>query len=103
MQLLEWLTTVISNFLEIHLKLELHPKKIIFRKFDWGIDFLGYIVLPYYILPRTKTKRRIFRKLKEKIGEKNFEQSVQSYLGYLNHASSYKLTHEIKNLTWLRF
>lgn len=50
----------ISTFLEEKLKLELHPKKIIFRNLYWGIDFLGYIILPHYILPRIKTKRRIF-------------------------------------------
>ena len=59
--------------------------------------------MPHYILPRTKTKRRIFRKLEEKIGEKNFEQSLQSYLGYLSHASSYKLAQEIKNLRFSGF
>ncbi len=36
------------------------------RKLEWGIDFLGYIVLSHYRLPRVKTKRRIFKKLKEK-------------------------------------
>jgi hypothetical protein len=43
------------------------------RKLDWGIDFLGYIVLPHYLLPRTKTKRRIFRKLREKINFSNYK------------------------------
>ena len=87
----------ISEFLQNHLKLELHPNKIILRRLDWGIDFLGYVVLPHYILPRTKTKRRIFKKLKMKINDDNFNQSFQSYLGYLSHANSYKLIQELKN------
>lgn len=91
----------IREFLEKELELELHPNKIIFRELDWGIDFLGYIVLPHYILPRTKTKKRLFKKLKEKIGEENFDQSLQSYLGYLTHANSFKLTQKLKNQVWL--
>lgn len=91
----------ISIFLRKELKLELHPDKIIFRKLDWGIDFLGYVVLSHYQLPRTKTKKRIFIKLKEKIGMVNFGQNLQSYLGYLSHANSYKLTQELKNQIWL--
>jgi len=87
--------------LKEYLKLELHPNKIILRKLSWGIDFLGYIVLPYYILPRVKTKKRIFKKLKEKTDSVNFKQSLQSYLGYLKHANSYKLQQRLKN--WLYF
>lgn len=86
----------IGEFIKEKLRLELHPKKIIFRKLEWGIDFLGYIVLPFYILPRTKTKIRIFKKLKEKVGGKNFNQSLQSYLGYLKHAKSYKIGQKLK-------
>jgi len=90
-----------AEFLENNLKLELHPNKIIIRCLDNGIDFLGYIVLPHYILPRTKTRKRIFKKLKEKIGSANFEQSLQSYLGYLKHANAYKLINKLKNEVWL--
>ena len=88
----------IGEFAKNNLNLELHSKKIIFRRLEWGIDFLGYVILPHYILPRTKTKRRIFKKLKEKIGSETFSQSLQSYLGYLGHANSFKITQELKNL-----
>ncbi len=91
----------IELFLQQELKLELHSEKIILRKLSWGIDFLGYIVLPHYILPRAKTKKRIFQKLKIKIHDENFNQSLQSYLGYLSHASSFKLTQRLKNQIWL--
>jgi len=84
-----------GEFAKNNLNLELHPNKIIFRKLEWGIDFLGYVVLPYYIVPRTKTKRRIFKKLKEKIGSEKFNQSLQSYLGYLGHAKSFRITQEL--------
>ena len=81
----------LRQFLAEKLRLELHPNKISIRRLNNGIDFLGYIVLPHYSLPRTKTKRRIFKKLKEKVGLENFDQSLQSYLGYLKHVKSYEL------------
>lgn len=92
---------VLEKFLSENLKLELHPKKIILRKLSWGIDFLGYIVLPHYILPRTKTKDRIFKKLRGKVDSENFNQSLQSYLGYFSHANSFKITQRLKNQLWL--
>lgn len=82
----------IAEFLKSNLKLELHPKKIILRKLNWGIDFLGYIVLPHYILPRTKTKRRLFRKVNSK--------NLASYLGYLSHANSYKIIQGLKDISF---
>ena len=94
----------VENFLSNRLNIHLHPRKISLRKFAWGIDFLGYVVLPHYILPRTKTKRRMFKKLQEKSVEfsqgdstiDTFDQSLQSYLGYLKHANTHKLTEDLK-------
>ncbi len=94
---LKQLISRIAAFLKTNLTLFLHENKIVLRKYTQGIDFLGYIVLPHYILPRTKTKRRIFVKLKRKVGSENFNQSLQSYLGYLKHGNSYKLSQQIKN------
>lgn len=104
------LIPIIAVFLKTNLILSLHENKIVLRKYIQGIDFLGYVVLPHYILPRTKTKRRIFKKLSIKLGdlskgiisEESFNQSMQSYLGYLSHAKANRLTKEIKNLG-LRF
>ncbi len=100
----------IESFLIYNLKMKLHPKKIILRKLSWGIDFLGYIVLPHIILPRTKTKRRVFKKIERKIkeyGDKkisyfSLNQTAQSYLGYFKHSSSYVLTQKLKDYLWFR-
>lgn len=100
-KVLQELIYPISGFLSDSLGLELHPKKIIIRNLKWGIDFLGYIILPHYVLPRTKTKRRILKKIKEKINTDSFNQSLASYLGYLSHANSYNLSKNIKNEIWL--
>lgn len=98
-------TSILVKFLKKELKLELHPDKIILRKLKHGIDFLGYIILPHVLLPKTKTKRRIFRKIAIKVSENksgkisdfSLNQTMQSYLGYFSHANSYKLTIKLKN------
>lgn len=90
----QWIKPI-ELFLQKKLKLELHSGKIILRKLSWGIDFLGYIVLPHYVLPRTKTVKRMFKKLEEKRSLDNFNQTVTSYLGYLSHARTYELQREI--------
>lgn len=85
------------QFLDDRLKLKLHPNKITIRKLSWGIDFCGYVVLPHHILPRTKTKRRIFKKI---IKSEVSNQALQSYLGYFSHANSYRARQELVNLYW---
>lgn len=101
---LEKLLPLIREFLWSKLLLELHPKKVEIRKFSQGIDFLGYVILPHYRLLRTKTKQRVFRKVKERsvqyrqgiISITTLHQSLQSYLGTLSHASAYQLSEKLK-------
>ena len=96
----------ISGFLKEHLHLNLHPNKIILRKHKQGIDFLGYVVLPYHRALRTKTKRRTIRKVIVKrdefsdglISQESFKQSLSSFLGMLSHCNGYELE---KDITWL--
>ncbi len=103
---LEKLISLIREFLKEKLKLELHPDKIIIRKFRRGVDFLGYVVLPHHRILRTKTKRRILRKIKEKkfllredlVSEESFKQSLQSYLGILKHCESWKIKKKIEKI-----
>ena len=63
---LKGLLSKIAEFLGNNLKLNLHPKKVTFRKISQGIDFLGYIVLPHYCVLRSKTKKRMLRKISKK-------------------------------------
>jgi len=73
-----------------------------------GIDFLGYVLLPHAQLVRTKTRRRIIKKIgervrdfkNEKISEETLLQLINSYFGVLGHANSYKLQQHIKHLVW---
>lgn len=99
----------IRQYLSKCLRLELHPNKVEIRKYSQGIDFLGYVILPFHCRVRTKTKRRTFKKLKHKVEEYKaglilkytLEQSLHSSIGILKHANCYKLQNKLKNQFWL--
>lgn len=99
----------IREFLQEKLHLDLHPHKVTVRKYSQGIDFLGSVLRLHHRVLRTVTKRRIFRKLKEKMRkysggmttEESCENSLQSYLGVLSHANAYGLSQELQNRYWL--
>ena len=57
----------IREFLQFHLKLNLHPKKSEYFSVDGGIDFLGYLVFKSYILLRKSTVKRFLKKLKKQL------------------------------------
>ncbi len=105
---LEKLLPPIQLFLREKLKLELHPSKVSIRKYRQGIDFLGYVALPHHIALRTKTKKRMMWKLRNKMAEyKNSTISkstllatFQSYLGVLSHADSHKFSESLQNKFW---
>lgn len=90
---LENMIPLLDDFLRTYLKLSLHPRKVTIKKFHRGIDFLGYVIFPTHAILRTKTKRRMFKKIaagrinlnEGRISEESFHQSVQSYLGMLQH------------------
>lgn len=77
----------INHFLNNNLELSLHPGKIIIRKHRQGIDFLGYVVLPNHRVLRTRTKRRLLRRVDGR--------NKNSYLGILKHCSGYKIKQKI--------
>lgn len=107
---LKGIIPLISNFLKIKLKLELHPNKIIIKKYNQGIDFLGYVSFPHYRILRTRTKERMFKKINRRreklkdnlISEESFNQTVQSYLGTLKHCNGWKIERKIRGLTFLK-
>lgn len=89
---LEYLIPQISKFLKEGLHLSLHEDKVFIRKTTSGIDFLGWVHFPYHRVLRTTTKRRIFKRLKNKPSR----QSIASYLGLLTHGNTYKLINQIE-------
>jgi retron-type reverse transcriptase len=107
---LQKLIESIGVFLEQELKLRLHPQKVFIRKLKQGIDFLGYVCFPYCRTIRTKTKKRMFKKFNQRKDElfagertdESFNQTLQSYLGILQHTNSYGLTKKLKILSVLK-
>lgn len=114
-ELIKWQNKIIP-FLAEHLQLELNPKKQILENANNGIDWLGYIVKPNYILVR----RRIVKTLKEKLFLFNqkilnsnikhpihlwtpelyedFEKIlavINSYYGFFKHANTFRLRQHI--------
>jgi hypothetical protein len=100
----------VQKFLRNKLCLSVHPQKIAICKFRQGVDFLGYVLLPYYKVLRTKTKRRVFKKMARKVEEYNdgliseygLNQSMQSYLGVIGHCNGYRLEQKLRNEVWAK-
>lgn len=74
-------------FLMEKLALELHPRKVEIRNLRHGVDFLGYVSLPHYLVLRTRTKRRMLARVNPK--------SLASYLGVLSHCKNAQLKNMI--------
>ena len=100
---LSMLVDRIRYFLGEKLKLSLHGDKIIIRKHRQGIDFLGYVVLPYHRVIRTKTRKRIINRIvdmreefdEDLISQESFKHSLNSYLGVFSHCNGYELEKEV--------
>jgi retron-type reverse transcriptase len=100
---LEKQISAIAEFLKESLGLELHPNKVSIETLASGVDFLGMNNFPYHKILRTKTKKRMLKKLQRKnkdlqdriITAESFNQSLQSYLGMLKHCETYNLRREL--------
>lgn len=86
----------ISDFVESTLKIKLHPKRHRLLPISSGIDFLGYIVRPQYVLVR----RRVLNNLKQKVreyraspvkDEAKLLATLASYGGHFKWANTYRL------------
>lgn len=94
---LEQLCPVIQNFLSNQLALEIHPDKISLKTIASGIDFLGWLHFPHHRVLRTKTKKRMMKR----IVQNPTEPTLHSYLGMLGHGDGYLQTQEFLNAYWL--
>ncbi|ETR65394.1 MAG: hypothetical protein OMM_14325, partial [Candidatus Magnetoglobus multicellularis str. Araruama] len=120
-QLSEWLLQI-QGFLKSHLKLELNNKCTKIQPISNGINFLGYIVRPDYILCRNRVIINLKEKLhafeKQLISKKDGifrvhynEESVSSllstlnsYLGHFKHADTHRLKKKLfKTYYWLNY
>lgn len=81
----------IREFLRNKLELELHPDKVFIKTLVSGVDFLGWINFSDHKVLRTATKRRMFRR----IAEFPMSETLNSYLGLLEHGNARKLQKEV--------
>jgi RNA-directed DNA polymerase len=86
-QYLENLLPQISRYLETELKLSLHPDKVSIHTLASGVDFLGWVHFPHHRIPRTSTRRRIFKNL----DRDQKESSLASYQGLLSHGDAHEV------------
>lgn len=77
-------------FVKQKLFLDIPIQKTSIRKIRWGVDFLGFVVLPHAILLRDKTKNKIYTNIKRK--------NMHSYLSILKHCNSFNLKTKILSL-----
>lgn len=84
----------ISEFLNIRLKLILHPVKVFIKPLNLGIDFLGWVHFAYHRVLRTSTKRRMFNKLKLR----HSKAALSSYRGLLKHGNTYQILLKLEKL-----
>jgi len=82
----------IADFLNRELLLSLRPEYKL-RTVTNGVDFLGYVTRPGYILPRGRIVRNFVEKLSnwEHQDIWQLQASLNSYMGHLKHADSRRL------------
>lgn len=91
-----WLEEIrgkIITFVEEELYLNIPLEKTSLRKITWGVDFLGFTILPKAVLLRDKTKSKIFSNI-------NLH-NIHSYFGILRHCNSYNLRRKILSMAKL--
>jgi len=94
----------IDTFLNDNLNLELNSSKTKLKNINQGIDFLGYIIKPHYVLAR----KRVVNALRNKLYNANSVDesckldifgdvlsTINSYYGHFRHADSFHLRKSI--------
>ena len=90
-QLEMWLPQI-SSFLSKKLSLSLHPDKVHIQTLASGVDFLGWVHFLDHRVPRSSTRRRMFKNLS--ITDK--EEVRASYLGLLSHGNAHRLQERVQ-------
>lgn len=80
---------ILNKYLQRHLLLKLHQKKIYLQHFAKGVAFLGYVIKPHRINLKNKTKHNMWRRIDalriffEK-NKKNKKKDIQKLVACLN-------------------
>ncbi len=85
------LVSLISDFLQTKLKLQLHPQKVVIKTLTSGVDYLGWVHFPDHRVLRRATRWRMLAKLRENPSEA----TRQSYFGLLQWGNTHILSHII--------
>lgn len=85
------LVSNIDNFLKDKLKLTLHPNKMQLETLSSGIEFLGWVNFPKYRILKTKTKKRMIKRLMLNPSSG----TIASYVGLMKHGNTYNLKNKI--------
>ena len=83
-----------NNFLANKLKLKMHPDKVFIKTLYSGVDFLGWVIFFDHRILRSKTKKRMLKRIKK---NQSIE-TLNSYLGLLKHGNSRKILNNIISL-----
>ena len=97
----EWLINAlpcVREVLQKRLCLQLHPDKVSLKTIASGIDLLGWVHFSDHRVLRTRTKRRIFQRLKLS----PTEAALQSYLGVLGHGNATRIRDQLLGEYWMR-
>lgn len=94
---LERITSDIQHFLQVNLRLSLHPHKIFLKTIASGIDFLGWVNFPRHRVLRRTTRQRMFARVKEN----SSIETLQSYLGLLSHGHTFEIRQKLLEWRWV--
>jgi len=119
-QLLDWQLRI-ERYLQSELELTLHPSRRKLQPVGNGIDFLGYIVRPHYVLCRRRVVNNLKTRLREfrqalieeqkaltivRYTQERLEElfaCLNSYLGHFRHADTFTLKQRLfASNAWLR-
>ncbi len=120
-QLFAW-QTQIADYLMTHVELSLHPVRRKLLPVSDGLDVLGYIVRPGYVLCRNRVVNNLKAKLNafaarllqrrngiltvqyEAAAVADLDATLQSYFGHFRHANTFRLTRSLwASYAWLRY
>lgn len=87
---LEQIRNKIILFVREKLLLDIPFEKISIRKIDWGVDFLGFTILPKALILRNKTKNKMYANISSR--------NAYSYFGILKHCNSYNLKRKLLSM-----
>lgn len=92
---LETVRNEIIDFCKKKLLLDIPSEKTGIRKIGWGVDFLGFVILPKAVLLRDKTKSKMYANINSR--------NISSYFGILNHCNSRNLKKKTLSMCMEKF